>query len=84
MKASESVLARRSRRSFLQFSAAAATAIGVRIVTEPMLARADAGPFPKDAVVIDANENPLGPCSSAREAIAGLSAQGGRYCPWMK
>ena len=29
--------------------------------------------------MIDANENPLGPCSSAREAIVTITPQGGRY-----
>lgn len=29
--------------------------------------------------MIDANENPLGPCTSAREAIATVTPQGGRY-----
>ncbi|HEY2460381.1 MAG TPA: pyridoxal phosphate-dependent aminotransferase [Candidatus Acidoferrum sp.] len=76
-------IAGRSRRSFLQLSAATAAAMGLRIFTEPMLARADSNPFPKDAVVIDANENPLGPCSGARAAIAEATAQGGRYSLWM-
>jgi histidinol-phosphate aminotransferase len=73
----------RSRRSFLQISAATAAAMGFRIVTEPMLARADAGPFPKDAVMIDSNENPLGPCRAACDAISGVASQGGRYSRWM-
>lgn len=30
-------------------------------------------------VFINANENPLGPCTSARAAIARMAAQGGRY-----
>jgi len=68
-----------SRRSFLSLSAAASAALAFRIVTEPMLARARVHNFPKDAVTIDANENPLGPCSSAREAIAAITPQGGRY-----
>jgi histidinol-phosphate aminotransferase len=68
-----------SRRSFLRLSAAASAAMALRIVTEPMLARARPRDFPPDAVVIDANENPLGPCSSAREAIAAITPQGGRY-----
>jgi hypothetical protein len=53
----------RSRRSFLQISVAAASAaaVGYRIVTEPMLAHAESRPYPKDAVLINANENPLGP-----------------------
>ena len=29
--------------------------------------------------MIDANENPLGPCTSAREAIVNITPQGGRY-----
>ncbi len=77
----------RSRRSFLQVSASAATAaiaaVGLRIVTEPMLARADSRPFPKDAVIIDANENPLGPCGVACDAINSVASQGGRYSGWM-
>jgi histidinol-phosphate aminotransferase len=68
-----------SRRSFLQLSAAAAA---LHIVTEPMLAAAAAGrhPFSKDAVMIDSNENPLGPSQSARDAISAIIPQGGRYC----
>jgi histidinol-phosphate aminotransferase len=73
-----------SRRSFLQLSALAATAaVGLRIVTEPMLAAAEAHTFPKDAVVINANENPLGPCEAARAAVSGIAAQGGRYSMWL-
>jgi histidinol-phosphate aminotransferase len=41
------------------------------------------GPFPKDAVIIDANENPLGPCSVAREAIAEITSDSGRYSFWL-
>ncbi|MFZ0310243.1 MAG: pyridoxal phosphate-dependent aminotransferase [Candidatus Sulfotelmatobacter sp.] len=65
-----------SRRSFLQLSAAAAT---FHMVTEPMLAAAARGPAPKDAVMIDSNENPLGPGQSAREAISAIIPLGGRY-----
>jgi histidinol-phosphate aminotransferase len=35
--------------------------------------------MPKDAVLINANENPLGPCEAARSAIASVTAKGGRY-----
>jgi histidinol-phosphate aminotransferase len=35
--------------------------------------------IPKDAVLINANENPLGPCEAARSAIASVAAKGGRY-----
>lgn len=77
--------ASRSRRSFLQVSAAtaAAAAVGIRIVTEPMLARADSRPFPEGAVIINANENPLGPCGVACEAVNSVASQGGRYSTWM-
>jgi histidinol-phosphate aminotransferase len=49
------------------------------MVTEPMLAAAARGPAPKDAVMIDSNENPLGPSQSAREAISAIIPLGGRY-----
>lgn len=68
-----------SRRSFLQLSAAALAAAGIGVVTEPILARALSGPFPEDAVLIDANENPLGPCAAACEALTGVVPQAGRY-----
>ncbi|WP_255551295.1 pyridoxal phosphate-dependent aminotransferase [Granulicella sp. dw_53] len=35
--------------------------------------------MPKDAVLINANENPLGPCEAARSAIASVASKGGRY-----
>jgi histidinol-phosphate aminotransferase len=34
-------------------------------------------------VIIDANENPLGPCSVAREAIAEITSDSGRYSFWL-
>jgi histidinol-phosphate aminotransferase len=74
----------RSRRSFLQVSAAAAAVtVGYRILTEPMLAHAGSVPYPKDAVLINANENPLGPCSVACDAVNSVASQGGRYSDWM-
>jgi histidinol-phosphate aminotransferase len=71
--------ASRSRRSFLSLSAAATAALAFRIVTEPMLAHARVNAYPKDGIRIDSNENPLGPSASAREAIAAVIPQGGRY-----
>jgi histidinol-phosphate aminotransferase len=78
----------RTRRSFLQVSAAAAAvAVGYRIVTEPMLANADSlrdpRPYPKDAVLINSNENPLGPCGIACDAVNNIASQGGRYSDWL-
>lgn len=70
-----------SRRSFLHLSAAASAAAAFRVMTEPMLAAAARRrPHSADAILIDSNENPLGPCQAARDAIAGMIPQGGRYC----
>ncbi len=44
-----------------------------------MLAASARRPFPSDAVIIDSNENPLGPCQAARNAISAMIPQGGRY-----
>ncbi len=68
-----------SRRSFLQATTAASAALALRIVTEPMLAYAAAPKHPPNAILINANENPLGPCSAAREAIGAVTPQSGRY-----
>jgi histidinol-phosphate aminotransferase len=79
-----SIVSRPSRRLFLQLSAVAATAAaGFRVVSEPMLAAAEVKAFPKDAVVINANENPLGPSESARSAASSVVSQGGRYSTWL-
>jgi histidinol-phosphate aminotransferase len=72
-------MARFSRRSFLHFSAAASAATAFRFMTEPMLAAAARRPHAPDAVMIDSNENPLGPSQSARDAMAAILPQGGRY-----
>ena len=77
-----------SRRTFLGLSAAASAALAFRVVTEPMLAHARVRNLPKEAIKegairIDANENPLGPGASAREAASAIVAQGGRYSDWL-
>jgi histidinol-phosphate aminotransferase len=69
------------RRSFLWATAAAAA---IPILTEADLANAklasqSMGVLPPDAVIINANENPLGPCTAARDAIASILAVSGRY-----
>ena len=38
--------------------------------------------MPPDAVRIGSNENPLGPCMEACEAIAKIAKYGGRYSPF--
>lgn len=71
-----------SRRSFLHASTAASAALTIGAVSEPMLAWASlrevASPG-TDAVYINANENPLGPCASARRAVVDIAPSGGRY-----
>jgi len=73
-----------SRRAFLQLSAAATAAMAFRIATEASLAAEERNVFHPGAVVIDANENPLGPCDAARKAIVDMAPQGGRYSYWLK
>jgi histidinol-phosphate aminotransferase len=69
-----------SRRYFLHLSAAASAAATFRIVTEPMLAAAARHKAPPlNAVIIDSNENPLGPGQAARDAMTAILPQGGRY-----
>lgn len=70
-----------SRRTFLQSTALAALAMPV--LTEPILAGAREKAYPQGAVIIDQNENPLGPCQAAREAIAVITPQGGRYSTYL-
>ena len=81
-----------SRRSFLRYASLAAAA---PIFTEAHFAwaaqqaastTAPAAPArrirqspPPGAVLINANENPLGPCKAACEAIAAIAPMGGRY-----
>ena len=73
-------LSRFSRRSFLHSSAAAASAaLACRILTEPMLAYAQLKSPPKGGVLLNANENPLGPAAVARQAVANITPDGGRY-----
>ena len=78
-----------SRRMFLQLGAGGSAALASGILGESFFAVSargaslPRGPFPKDAVIIDANENPLGPCSVAREAIAEITSDSGRYSFWL-
>lgn len=72
-----------SRRSFFRFAAgASAVAAGLPFITEAHLAQAQRGRRMGDGekgVHIDSNENPLGPCDSAREAAHKKVEDGGRY-----
>jgi histidinol-phosphate aminotransferase len=73
-----------SRRTFLQLSVAATAAMAFRIATEASLAAEERNVFHPGGVVIDANENPLGPCDAARKAIVDMAPQGGRYSYWLR
>jgi histidinol-phosphate aminotransferase len=68
------------RRAFMWGAALAAAA---PIVSEATLAYAARGSFigevPADAVLINANENPMGPSKAACSAIADIASLGGRY-----
>src|SRR6266571_181612 len=70
-----------SRRSFGRFATLlGAGAAALPFYNEPALAQlSNIGPLPPDAVKINANENPLGPCPEAAEAIQKVVMKGGRY-----
>jgi histidinol-phosphate aminotransferase len=71
-----------SRRAFGRVLALATAGAALPFYSEASLARAqlsNAGPVPPGAVKINANENPLGPCAEAVEAVRDVAAYGGRY-----
>jgi histidinol-phosphate aminotransferase len=70
-----------SRRDFGRIAAWMTTGAALPLYNEPALAQLSAvrGPIPQDAVKIDANENPLGPCEEAAAAIHEIVSRGGRY-----
>lgn len=71
-----------SRRSFSRMAALLTAGTTLPFYGEANLAMAQlskTGPIPPDAVKINANENPLGPCQEAIEAISKVIAKGGRY-----
>lgn len=70
-----------SRRSFARLASLLAAGATVPFYTEPILAQLSATPggIPAGAVKIDANENPMGPCPNAAEAIHNIVQKGGRY-----
>ena len=80
------------RRTFLRFASIAAAAPVLTEAHLAMAAQTGAKPPsgmalhgqspdrpPADAVLINANENPLGPCKTACEAITNIAPMGGRY-----
>lgn len=69
-----------SRRTFGRLAVlAGAGASSLPFFNEPALAQLSRVEAPPDAVLINANENPLGPCKEAREAAHRMVEYGGRY-----
>lgn len=69
-----------SRRSLARFGALLGAGAALPFYNEPALAQlSNLGRLPAGAVKINANENPLGPCPEAAEAIHGVVSKGGRY-----
>jgi len=69
-----------SRRHFGKLAMlAGAGASSLSFFDEPALAQLSKVDAPPDAVLINANENPLGPCPEAREAVHNVVQYGGRY-----
>lgn len=93
MKSSVSDLSLTSRRNFLRYAAMAAatpilTEAHLARAAQMKLAEVKGRPvppsfifpaLPADAVLIDSNENPMGPCQAARDRIRELTPAGGRY-----
>jgi histidinol-phosphate aminotransferase len=70
-----------SRRDFGRLAALLTAGASLPFYNEATLAQGlSAGPnLPPDAVRINANENPMGPCPEAADAIHKIVSQGGRY-----
>ncbi|OYW08202.1 MAG: aminotransferase [Acidobacteriia bacterium 12-62-4] len=69
-----------SRRALAKGSALLAAGAALPFYNEPALAQLSMiGNMDPNAVKINANENPLGPCNEAAEAIYGVIKKGGRY-----
>jgi histidinol-phosphate aminotransferase len=69
-----------SRRAFSRMTMLLTAGVTLPFYNEMALAQlSKTGPLPPDAVKINANENPLGPCREAAEAIAKVISKGGRY-----
>lgn len=69
-----------TRRSFFRLAAMVAGASAMPFYDEPAMAQlSKITNAPPGAVMINANENPLGPCPEAMEAVRSIVVQGGRY-----
>jgi histidinol-phosphate aminotransferase len=61
------------------FAHAAMQTAAPATTTAPKRTRRMMMTYPEGAVIINANENPLGPCKAACEAIGAIAHKGGRY-----
>jgi len=68
-----------SRRSFGKIASFLAAGVSLPFSGEMAMAQASRVDAPPGAVMINANENPMGPCKEALEALHAIAAQGGRY-----
>jgi histidinol-phosphate aminotransferase len=70
-----------SRRNFGRLATMLTAGATLPFYNEPALAQLSRvkGTIPPDAVLINANENPMGPCPEAAEAIRNVVQKGGRY-----
>ena len=69
-----------TRRNFFKMAAMAAGAATMPFYDEPAMAQlSKITNVPPGAVMINANENPLGPCPEAMEAVRDIVVKGGRY-----
>src|SRR5580704_2821031 len=70
-----------SRRNFGRIATLLTAGAAMPFYNEPALAQLSKvkGTIPPDAVLINANENPMGPCPEAAEAIRDVVQKGGRY-----
>src|SRR5947209_4431971 len=69
-----------SRRSFARIASVLTAGAALPFYNEAALAQLSlVRDIPPDAVKINANENPMGPCSEAADAIHSEIKNGGRY-----
>jgi histidinol-phosphate aminotransferase len=68
-----------SRRTFGRIATLLTAGAAMPFYNEPALAQLSKVDAPPDAIMINANENPLGPCPEAREAATRMIQYGGRY-----
>jgi histidinol-phosphate aminotransferase len=77
---SDLVLRGFTRRNFFKMAAMVTGAATMPFFDEPALAQlSKITNAPPGAVMINANENPLGPCPEAMEAVRNIVVKGGRY-----